>query len=173
MTHSAQYAYVPPLVGSTNFMETRVITVRYVPDGFESSQPPYGDGPPPIYFTRPCPSEAAAYFRSSAAGVGSEWLAIFAGGLPMGEPPELLGTQLHRGAVAAWDGLHATYHDGAWTRDRGADRIWVQGQSIGWDRTRVHSITLTSPESLIAVRGSTSVTREQLIKVAASVQFRP
>lgn len=68
-------------------------------------------------------------------------------------------------------GVTAAYHDGWWTLGPGEDARYEDGLVTSWDRSDVHSITVSSGSVTWAVRGTRSrgVGFDELLAVARSI----
>jgi hypothetical protein len=84
----------------------------------------------------------------------------------------LVGTTNHPGQLVTVNSKSATYHDGTWMPGPGLDEINVLTDGKAhWGRDFVHSITMSTPKGVFALRCPYSVVsrKDQMIRVFSSI----
>jgi hypothetical protein len=140
----------------------------YVPAGFEFRRRVVG-GVTPTLGTDPA-RVALTYTRGWSH---QDWIDGLQVHLAPGTGHQLVATETRSGVPVdlSAEGASAVYHDGWWQIGPGAEEVAWSDTVAHWDRSSVHSLTVTTGERTIAVRGSraSGVGFEELVRVARSL----
>ncbi len=116
--------------------------------------------------------QVALVFRRAEADDDHEYpLVVYVGTASAGA---LTGTEGHIGTVVELaPEISAEYHDGLWAIGDGPDARQAGPQTIHWDASVAHSLTVRSRRFVFAVRGPKhrGATFDELAEVTRSVQL--